>query len=287
MRHGNSFSQRNDNVHSRVPGGSSSDGSSSPLSNSSGSAATLGDYAPPPGGYKLPDRDRDRILGSPTPPSGSNHHDVRQSAPSPGPDLGMRRVMTSLDGEEVKEVGNEYYRKGRFVEALQLYERAILLAPNKAPFRANRAAALGALERIDEAIKECEEAVALDVSYIRAHQRLALLHLRLGRFVDAKTQIRKAPEGLREEAIQIDRAEEHWEKAKDLYAGGDLKGAFRECGEASSLGVDLLPPVSDAHGQWDESVTYSFFTRASYLTCSLCRFRGCPARQSEGGGTPV
>lgn len=90
----------------------------------------------------------------------------------------VKRAMASSDPEEVKRAANELYRRGSFVEALSLYDRAISLFPENAACRSNRAAALTALGRLGEAVRECEEAVRLDLGYGRAHQRLAALYLR-------------------------------------------------------------------------------------------------------------
>ena len=83
-----------------------------------------------------------------------------------------------VDPEEVKRIGNEEYKRGHFVEALCLYDRAIAMSPGNAAYRSNRAAALTGLGRLPEAVKACEEAVGLDPNYGRAHQRLAMLFLR-------------------------------------------------------------------------------------------------------------
>lgn len=90
----------------------------------------------------------------------------------------LKRVMGSMDPEEVKRAGNEHYRRGNFAEALSLYDRAIALSPANAAYRSNRAAALSGLVRLGEAVRECEEAVKLDPNYGRAHHRLGSLFLR-------------------------------------------------------------------------------------------------------------
>ena len=90
----------------------------------------------------------------------------------------VRKVMEGADPEEVKRAGNEQYKRGHFVEALRLYDRAIALSPGNAAYRSNRAAALTGLGRLGEAVRECEEAVRLDPNYGRAHHRLASLFLR-------------------------------------------------------------------------------------------------------------
>lgn len=95
-----------------------------------------------------------------------------------GESVMVKRAMGSSDPEEVKKAGNELYRRGSFTEALSLYDRAISLSPDNAAYRSNRAAALTALGKLAEAVKECEEAVRLDPGYGRAHQRLASLYLR-------------------------------------------------------------------------------------------------------------
>lgn len=89
-----------------------------------------------------------------------------------------KRGMASLDPEDVKNAGNELYRKGKFEDALLLYDRAIAISPDNASYRSNRAAALTALGRLGEAVRECEEAVRLEPGHGRAHQRLASLYLR-------------------------------------------------------------------------------------------------------------
>jgi tetratricopeptide (TPR) repeat protein len=97
---------------------------------------------------------------------------------APEEDAAVRRALSSADPEELKRAGNEQYKKGYFEEALRLYDHALALCPDNAACRGNRAAALTGLRRFGEAIKECEEAVRIDPSYGRAHQRLASLHIR-------------------------------------------------------------------------------------------------------------
>lgn len=87
-------------------------------------------------------------------------------------------LMTTMDPEVLKKMGNDKYRQGRFEEALALYDRAISLDSSKATYRSNRSAALIGLGRLMEAVVECNDAIRLDPSYQRAHYRLAALYVR-------------------------------------------------------------------------------------------------------------
>lgn len=89
-----------------------------------------------------------------------------------------KRQISKTDHEELKRAGNEMYRWRNFIEALNLYDKAIVLSPGNASYRCNRAAALMGLKRLPEAVRECDEALRLDPEYLRAHRRLGSLFLR-------------------------------------------------------------------------------------------------------------
>lgn len=85
---------------------------------------------------------------------------------------------SSMDPEELKRLGNESYKKGCYIEALTYYDKAISMVPGNASYHCNRAAVLMCLNRLNEAVKECYEAIKLDNGYIRAHHRLGSLLIR-------------------------------------------------------------------------------------------------------------
>ncbi|KAG8659902.1 hypothetical protein MANES_02G091500v8 [Manihot esculenta] len=148
------------------------------------------------------------------------------------------------DPEELKKAGNEMYRRGNFVEALGLYDKAISLAPENAPYRSNRAAALTALGRLGEAVRECKEAVRLDPGYARAHQRLASLYLRLGQAENARQHLcfhgqQPGPTELQ----KLQSLEKHIKRCADARKIGDWKGALRETDAALTIGADSCPQL--------------------------------------------
>jgi tetratricopeptide (TPR) repeat protein len=91
----------------------------------------------------------------------------------------LKRAQASSDPEEIKNVANGYYKRGKFSEALVLYDVIVDRCPDNSAFRSNRAAALSGLGRLAEAVLECEQAIKLDSHNVRAHQRAASLYLRL------------------------------------------------------------------------------------------------------------
>ncbi|XP_038681700.1 inactive TPR repeat-containing thioredoxin TTL3-like isoform X2 [Tripterygium wilfordii] len=148
------------------------------------------------------------------------------------------------DAEELKRAGNEMYKKGDFVEALALYDKTILLFPENATYRSNRAAALTALGRLGEAVRECEEAVKLDPSYGRAHQRLGSLYLRLGWVEDARRHFcfhGQQPDT--EELHKLQSLEKHLKRCADARKIGDWKSDMREGDAAITIGADYSPQI--------------------------------------------
>uniref|UniRef100_A0A7N0VCQ2 Uncharacterized protein n=1 Tax=Kalanchoe fedtschenkoi TaxID=63787 RepID=A0A7N0VCQ2_KALFE len=150
-----------------------------------------------------------------------------------------KKAAASCDPEEVKKGGNEMYRRGNFVDALALYDRAIAISPGVAAYRSNRAAALMALGRLGEAVKECLEAVRLDSGYWRAHQRLASLYLRLGLVENARYHI-GFPGQLPDpnELQKLYSIEKHLSRCEDARKTGDWKNALKESDAAIAAGAE-------------------------------------------------
>ncbi|XP_077251136.1 TPR repeat-containing thioredoxin TTL1-like [Tasmannia lanceolata] len=156
----------------------------------------------------------------------------------------VKKAMGSLDFEEVKRGGNEQYKKGNFVEALCLYDRAIMMSPENAACRSNRAAALIGLGRLVEAVRDCEEAVRLDPKYGRAHQRLASLLLRLGQVDNAWRHLFFGqPQPDAGELQKLQAVEKHLSRCAEARKIGDWKSALREGNAAIAAGAESCPQL--------------------------------------------
>ncbi|CAH1433685.1 unnamed protein product [Lactuca virosa] len=155
----------------------------------------------------------------------------------------LKKAMISHDVEEVKNAGNELYKRGNFTDALSLYDRAITISPENAACRSNRAAALTMLGRFGEAVRECEEAVRLNPGYQRAHQRLASLYLRLGYIERAYHHLSHSQQNDITELQKLQTLEKHINRCADARKIGDWKGALRECEAAMLTGAVSSPHI--------------------------------------------
>ncbi|CAL5074796.1 unnamed protein product [Urochloa decumbens] len=113
------------------------------------------------------------------------------------------------------------------------------MCPDNAACRGNRADALTGLRRFGEAVKDCEEALRIDPSYGRAHQRLATLHIRLGRIEDAlKHQSLASPQLDPLELHRLQTVEQHLGRCLDARKAGEWKCVLRESDAAIASGAD-------------------------------------------------
>ncbi|TYI63175.1 hypothetical protein E1A91_D09G001600v1 [Gossypium mustelinum] len=157
---------------------------------------------------------------------------------------GGAKLGTTADPEEMKKAGNEMYKRGNFLEALALYDKAISISPENAAYRSNRSAALAAVGRLGEAVKECEEAVRLDPGYSRAHQRLSSLYLRLGLPDNVRRHLCfPGQQSDPAELLKLQLLENHINRCADARKIGDWKTVIREIDAAIAVGADSSPQL--------------------------------------------
>ena len=173
------------------------------------------------------------------------HANPKYSKNSTGKPVSLCRALsTRMDPEELKMLGNEDYRNGRFAEALALYEAAISVDPDKASYRSNKSAALVALGKILEAALECREAIRIDPFYQRAHNRLALIYVRLGEAERGLHHFKQA--GSDADPDAMNRAKEvqiHLNKCTDAKRHRDWSSLLKESTLAIDAGADSSPSI--------------------------------------------
>ncbi|KAL4580415.1 hypothetical protein LXL04_016607 [Taraxacum kok-saghyz] len=145
----------------------------------------------------------------------------------------------SRDPEELRKVGNEYYKRGNIIEALGYYDHAISISPEKPAYRCNRGAALMFLDRLNEAAKEYNEALKLDSGYIRAHRRLGSLLISLGQVENARKHLyfpgyQPDPN----ELMKLEAVSKHLNNCMNYRKVCDWTSVLRECDAAIVSGAD-------------------------------------------------
>ncbi|KAG5529437.1 hypothetical protein RHGRI_029981 [Rhododendron griersonianum] len=162
----------------------------------------------------------------------------------PPPTSLCRALSTRMDPEQLKIMGNEDYKNGRFAEALALYDAAISIDPNKASYRSNKSAALTALGRLLEAVFECREAIRMEPFFQRAHNRLATLYVRLGEVEKAMYHYKHA--GAESDPDVLTKAKNlqvHLSKCTEAKQQRDWNTVLKETRLAISAGADSAPQI--------------------------------------------
>merc|ERR1711871_1442909 len=72
---------------------------------------------------------------------------------------------------EAKERGNAFFKEAKFPESVREYDEAIKRDPKNPVYYANRAASLTKLMNFMDAKRDCERALDLDPTYVKAYVR--------------------------------------------------------------------------------------------------------------------
>ena len=93
-----------------------------------------------------------------------------------------------------KEKGNDFFKKGKWEEAVECYTRGLQHDSLNAVLFANRAMALLKLKKYAAALVDCDCSIELDDSYTKAYLRRATAHLKLDLKQEALNDFRKVLE---------------------------------------------------------------------------------------------
>lgn len=97
-----------------------------------------------------------------------------------GDDIITKKMKDEAD--KVKEIGNDYFKKGDYEKSIKYYSEAIEI-DNKSPaLYANRAFAYLKTEAYGLAAQDANAAIALDPNYVKAYYRLGSAHLALSKY---------------------------------------------------------------------------------------------------------
>lgn len=77
--------------------------------------------------------------------------------------------LDPVKAEELKNLGNEAYKKGDFPTAMKNYNQSAIHNPNDAKLFRNRAACLTKLMEFPSALKDCDESIKCDPTFVKAY----------------------------------------------------------------------------------------------------------------------
>ncbi|GAB9462563.1 hypothetical protein Gpo141_00000051 [Globisporangium polare] len=96
------------------------------------------------------------------------------------------------NASKAKELGNEVFAQGKYLDAIDCYTTALKLCPaeedyayNRAVYFSNRAACLIRLGRPEEAIDDCSQSIELSPNYVKALIRRAEAYEKLDKLDEA------------------------------------------------------------------------------------------------------
>jgi len=72
-----------------------------------------------------------------------------------------------MSASVLKEEGNSALKEGRTAQAVDIYSRAIALEPRNHVLYSNRAAALAALGRYDDALNDSSQVIVLEPTWVK------------------------------------------------------------------------------------------------------------------------
>lgn len=107
-----------------------------------------------------------------------------------------REYIDHGKAEEEKEKGNEMFKKGDYPNAIKYYSEAIRRNPEDPKIYSNRAACYTKLAEFSLGLKDCDECIKLDPTFIKGH-------IRKGKIYQGLKQISKAQDAY-QKAIDID-----------------------------------------------------------------------------------
>jgi len=98
------------------------------------------------------------------------------------------------EAERMKTEGNNLMRTEKFVDALEMYSKAIELDGSNPVFYCNRAAAHSKMNNHHLAIEDCQRAIDMDPTYSKAYGRMGLANSSLEKHREAVENFKKALE---------------------------------------------------------------------------------------------
>ena len=128
------------------------------------------------------------------------------------------------EAEAAKQEGNDFFRQKQYTKAVAKFSESLQHKPTDPFVLGNRAAALLALGRAEDALADAKEAIRLDPNYVKGYYRCTSALLALGRnssaVTAASTGLNLQPTNAQLQAL-LEQANEAKRREEPMYGDGD------------------------------------------------------------------
>lgn len=154
-----------------------------------------------------------------------------------------------LKAEEVKLAGNAAINAKDYAKAVELYSEALQLSPegpNSHVYYSNRAAAYCSLQKYQESVDDCTQAIVLSPDFVRAHSRLGLSYFFLRQYEESVEAYERALEIEPDNKQTQDSLKSAKNKLRKSRAAAD--GSAVSSSSSSGAGDGAMPDLSSLAG---------------------------------------
>jgi len=164
--------------------------------------------------------------------------------------------MSSKQAENMKEKGNEEFKKGNYEKAIEFYTYATEMDPTNHVFYTNRAMCYAAMKKWDKSLRDAETSIKYKKDWEKGHYRKGMALQNLGRLQEAvssfsecvklaptSADFQKALDTAKKEMFKgMSEAEIIKLEGNELFKGGKIDLAIKRYSDA----LAKIPEVSDA-----------------------------------------
>jgi len=157
--------------------------------------------------------------------------------------------MPNAAAEKQKNVGNDFFRRGQYKDAIAQYEKASAIDPSNAAYHSNIAASYEKLRMWKESAEAAQNCLKTNKTFLKGYFRLATAQQAMKDYAGAQKTLEeglvydatnKDLKKMKADLIEKQRAEQvttYCKKADEQMSNGDIPGAFKTLELASRLGA--------------------------------------------------
>jgi stress-induced-phosphoprotein 1 len=155
--------------------------------------------------------------------------------------------MPNPQAEAIKAKGNEFFKTGKYAEAIAKYKEATAIDPNVPSYWSNMAACYEKLGKFEEMADASRSCIKADKNFVKGYFRLAVAYKQLDdltnciKTLESGLAIQASNSDLRrmkKEVTELQRGEQvaaYCNKAEELMQNGDIVGAMKQLELASRM----------------------------------------------------